>query len=79
MLQRKSKVMLLITLSAALFASACAGPRAVVKITSRGDQVKLVYYQKKFGGYNQGILTCKAAENGDLSDCKKLNVKFKED
>lgn len=58
--------------------SACAGPRAVVNITSRGDQVKMVYYQQTFMGYDQGIVKCKAADDGKLSECRKLKVNFKD-
>ena len=75
MLQKK-RITALISLLTLSFLSACAGPRAVVNITSRGDQVKLVYYQKKFLGYDQGIIQCKATEDGTLDECRKLNVKF---
>lgn len=76
MLQKKRSVTAIICLMMLSFLSACAGPRAVVNITSRGDQVKLVYYQKKLFGYDQGIIQCKATEDGNLDECRKLNVKF---
>ena len=76
MLQKKRSVAALVSLLMLSFLSACAGPRAVVNITSRGDQVKLVYYQKKFLGYDQGIIQCKADAEGNLDECRKLNIKF---
>lgn len=76
MLKKKRRVTALLSLLMFGLLSACAGPRAVVNITSRGDQVKLVYYQKKFMGYDQGIIQCKADAEGNLDECRKMNVKF---
>ena len=76
MLKKKRSVTALLGLLMFGLLSACAGPRAVVNITSRGDQVKLVYYQKKFMGYDQGIIQCKADAEGNLDECRKMNVKF---
>lgn len=76
MLQDKRSLAVFLSLLLLSLMSACAGPRTVVNITSRGDQVKLVYYQQKFMGYDQGIIQCKAADDGKLGECRKLNVKF---
>ena len=78
MLNKTRGLITLAGLTVACLISGCAGPRAVVNITSRGDQVKLVYYQQKFMGYDQGIVQCKAGGDGNLSECKKLKVNFKE-
>jgi hypothetical protein len=78
MLKKNGVMIALAGLSIACLSSGCAKPRAVVNITSRGDQVKLVYYQQQFMGYDQGIVQCKAGDDGTLTDCKKLKIKFKE-
>lgn len=78
MLKSKRALAALMSLLSISLLSACAGPRAVVNITSRGDQVKLVYYQRTFMGYDQGIVQCKAESDGQLNECRKLKVTFKE-
>ncbi len=78
MRQDTARLTMLVCLGAICFLSACAGPRVVTQATSRGDQIKMVYYQKKFLNAEQGIMQCKIAEGGKLTDCRKLPVKFTE-
>jgi len=57
---------------------ACTGPKVVTQITARSDRAKFVYAQTGFMKYQQGIVECKAAPNGDLSECKEKPLFFKD-
>ena len=50
----------------------CAGPRIVRGVTSRGDEVKFLYYQ----GADTGVIKCKMGSDGALSDCKPMTVEL---
>ena len=50
----------------------CAGPRIVRGITSRGDEVKFLYYQ----GADTGVIKCKMNPDGALADCKPMAVEL---
>ncbi len=56
----------------------CTGPKVVGQITARGDRAKFVYAQVGFMKFDQGIVECKAAANGDLSECKEKPLFFKD-
>lgn len=62
---------LLILILAALDVS-CVTPKYVTGITSRGGDVKFLY---RSGGHT-GVIECKAAANGDLSECLDKPVIF---
>ena len=61
-----------------MMAQGCAGSRFVSQATSRGDTIKFAYTQNKFLETEQGIVECKVAEDGALSDCKKIEVVFED-
>jgi len=65
-------------LATASLLGACTGPKVVTQITARGDRAKFVYAQTGFMKYQQGIVECKAAPNGDLSECKEKPLFFKD-
>ena len=56
--------------------SGCAGPKVVSAMTSRNDTIKFVYFQNRFLGGQQGVIECKAAADGALSECKELALTF---
>jgi hypothetical protein len=53
-------------------AAGCVTPRYVTGITSRGGDVKFLYRT----GAHTGVIECKAAANGDLSECIDKPVVF---
>lgn len=59
-----------------LGAAGCSAPRIVTKVTSGGDQVKLVYNRTTFTSYNTGVVQCKADAKGKLSNCSDLEICF---
>jgi hypothetical protein len=50
----------------------CAAPRLCSGITSRGDEVKFLYYE----GGNTGVIKCKMGGDGALSDCHPMTVEL---
>lgn len=50
----------------------CAAPRLCRGITSRGDEVKFLYYE----GGNTGVIKCKMAPDGSLADCHPMTVEL---
>lgn len=60
----------------ALGAVGCSAPRIVTKVTSGGDQVKLVYNRATWMSYNTGVVQCKADAKGKLSSCNDLDICF---
>lgn len=48
----------------------CSQPRVVRGITSRANQVKLLYMQ----GSDTGIVQCKVNADGSLSACRNMQV-----
>ena len=55
---------------AALGSTGCASARVCRGITSRADEVKFLYYE----GGETGVIKCKAAGDGSLSDCHPMTV-----
>jgi hypothetical protein len=43
-------------------------------ITARGDEIKFLYYE----GGDTGVIKCKIAADGALSDCHPMTVKLEE-
>jgi hypothetical protein len=62
----------------ALLLTALAGcassPRVVTAITSSRDQMKFLYFE----GSDQGVIKCKVASDGALSDCRQMAVAFED-
>jgi hypothetical protein len=48
----------------------CAAPKAIVGMDIRGNQLKLLYQQ----GSDFGVVRCKAATDGALSQCQQVKV-----
>jgi hypothetical protein len=61
-------------LALALAASGCAKPRVVTDITISGEQVKMIYARAM--STETGIIQCLRGPDGNLTDCKKVPVKF---
>lgn len=61
--------------------SSCAGPRIVRSMnTTRDGKFRLIYDRNVgFGQSEQGVVDCKAAETGAISECQSVQVKFVED
>jgi hypothetical protein len=55
-----------------LFVEGCAAPRICRGITSRGDEVKFLYYE----GGDTGVVKCKMAADGALADCHPMTVEL---
>jgi hypothetical protein len=58
--------------SLVLFVVGCAAPRICRGITSRGDEVKFLYYE----GGNTGVIKCRMAPDGALADCHPMTVEL---
>lgn len=56
----------------------CAGSRFVSQATSRGDTIKFAYTQQRFMSSEQGLIECKVAEDGALSQCQRIDVEFQD-
>jgi hypothetical protein len=50
----------------------CAAPRLCRGVTSRGDEVKFLYYE----GGNTGVIKCKMGPDGALADCHPMTVEL---
>jgi hypothetical protein len=59
-----------VAIAVALSTAACAAPRVVSGITSSRDQIKFLYQE----GDSQGVIKCKVATDGSLSDCHHMAV-----
>ena len=55
-----------------LLGTGCAAPRICRGITSRGDEVKFLYYE----GGATGVVKCKMAPDGALADCHPMTVEL---
>jgi hypothetical protein len=55
-----------------LIVMGCAAPRICRGITSRGDEVKFLYYE----GGDTGVVKCKMAPDGALADCHPMTVEL---
>lgn len=55
-----------------LLVMGCAAPRICRGITSRGDEVKFLYYE----GGDTGVVKCKMAPDGALADCHPMTVEL---
>jgi len=56
----------------ALWVAGCASPRICRGITSRGDEVKFLYYE----GGDTGVIRCRMAPDGALADCHPMTVEL---
>ena len=63
-------------LAASFFAQAC-GPRVITDIALSPTFAKVTYVKRSFLFPETGIVECQRAEDGSLSNCKKLNVTFR--
>lgn len=63
---------------AAVLGTGCAGSRFVSQATSREGTIKFAYSQQKMFETEQGIVECKVAQDGSLSDCKKIEIEFQD-
>ena len=54
--------------------TAACGPRVVTDIAVSPAHVKVTYVKKSFLFPETGIVECQRAEDGSLSNCKKLEV-----
>ena len=72
---------ILIACVASVLVAGCAGPKVVTSLGgARNDNFRMLYYQSKgMGNAVQGVIDCKAAGDGALSQCKDLNVAFDEE
>lgn len=72
---------LLVLAALAALASGCAGPRIVRSMsTTRDGKFRLIYDRNAgFGAFEQGIIDCKAAASGAISDCESVKVNFAEE
>jgi hypothetical protein len=61
-----------------MLSQGCAGSRFVSQATSRGDTIKFAYTQQKFMSSEQGLIECKVAEDGALSECQRIDVEFQD-
>jgi hypothetical protein len=77
-LSQASARWLLGALLCVLGAQGCAGPRYVNNATARENTIKFAYTQQKFMATEQGFIECKVDQEGNLSECKKLDVDFKD-
>jgi len=60
----------------AIGASAC-GPRVITDITLNPTTAKVTYVKRSFLFPETGIVECQRAEDGSLSNCKKMEVIFR--
>lgn len=58
-----------------VLATGCVSPKVVTGITSRPGQMKFLYQQSK----EQGLVECKTATNGDITECANKPIIFKEE
>lgn len=72
---------LLVLAALAALASSCAGPRIVRSMsTTRDGKFRLIYDRNAgWGSFEQGIIDCKAADTGAISDCQPVKVTFVEE
>jgi hypothetical protein len=61
----------------ASFTTAACGPRVVTDIALSPTFAKVTYVKRSFLFPETGIVECQRAEDGSLSNCKKLNVTFR--
>lgn len=57
-------------------ATGCIYPKYVTGVTSREGTVKFLYHSA--GSSTGGVIECKSAANGDLSQCIDRNIVFKD-
>lgn len=60
----------------ALAAAAC-GPRVITDITLTPTTTKVTYVKRSFLFPETGIVECQRAEDGSLSNCKKMEIVFR--
>ena len=62
--------------SVALMAAAC-GPRVITDITLTPTTAKVTYVKRSFLFPETGIVECQRAEDGSLSNCKKMDITWR--
>ena len=70
----------LAAVSVAALLGGCAGPRIVSSMhTTRDNKFRLLFYRNAgFGSTEQGIVDCKAQDNGSITDCQPVKVTFQD-
>lgn len=66
----------LVIASVALVAAAC-GPRVITDITLTPTTTKVTYVKRSFLFPETGIVECQRAEDGSLSNCKKMDITWR--
>ena len=56
-------------------ATGCAGPRYVAASTGSKGQVKFLWTD----GGDQGVVKCSVAKDGDLNQCRQMNLVMEDD
>jgi hypothetical protein len=61
--------------------SGCAGPRIVRSMNSTRDGKFRLLYDRNvgWGQFEQGMVDCKVAEDGSISECQPVNITFVEE
>ncbi len=59
-----------------MFAFGCVGPRYIAASTASKGQVKFLHID---GAGNQGVVKCQMSEDGDLSNCRDVQITLTED
>ena len=57
----------------------CASGKRITASTANDESVKFVYLQQDFFDTRQGIIKCDADEEGELSNCREMDVIFEEE
>lgn len=66
----KASSLFLLGLAATFFVAGCGSARVCRGITSRGDEVKFLYYQ----GGATGVVKCRLGPDGALTGCHPMKV-----
>lgn len=64
-------------LAASVFGASACGPRVVTDIAVSPAHVKVTYVKRSFLFPETGIVECQRAEDGSLSNCRKMNVTWR--
>jgi hypothetical protein len=69
------RIAVIAALAGGFMAFGCLTPKYVMSITSRGGEMKFLYATS---AKQQGIIECKTAPDGELSDCHDKPIVFQE-
>ena len=62
-----------------LVGSGCASGKRITASTANDESVKFVYLQQDFFSTRQGVIKCDADAEGELSNCREMDVVFEEE